>query len=158
MAPVTGAGQLNDPYRPQSGFVLVAAATVRTRSPSQLWRQGAPSGRPVTCRVTQLAQTAGVGARQTPPDALSTVRPFVRAGLPQRPLFLLVVKGIHCLVGKKKPHYKHRNPAFYLISAVQQGDTWQLRLPIEPLLAWLWQRWELEVAHREMKSGLGVGE
>lgn len=26
------------------------------------------------------------------------------------------------------------------------------------LLAWLWQRWEIEVAHREMKSGLGVGE
>lgn len=26
------------------------------------------------------------------------------------------------------------------------------------LLGWLWQRWEIEVAHREMKSGLGVGE
>ena len=31
-------------------------------------------------------------------------------------------------------------------------------LPIDELLGWLWQRWELEVAHREMKSGLGVGE
>ena len=28
----------------------------------------------------------------------------------------------------------------------------------DELLAWLWQRWEVEVAHREMKSGFGVGE
>jgi hypothetical protein len=84
--------------------------------------------------------------------------PFVRAGLPERPLFLLVVKGMHRLVGKKKPRYKHREPSFYLISAVQDGQTWQLPWPIETILAWLWQRWELEVAHREMKSGLGVGE
>jgi hypothetical protein len=26
------------------------------------------------------------------------------------------------------------------------------------LLAWLWQRWEIEVAHREMKTGFGLGE
>jgi hypothetical protein len=84
--------------------------------------------------------------------------PFVRAGLPERPLFLLVVKGMHRLVGKKKPRYKHREPSFYLISAVQAGQSWQLPWPIETILAWLWQRWELEVAHREMKSGLGVGE
>ncbi|MEZ4663253.1 MAG: hypothetical protein R2911_37380 [Caldilineaceae bacterium] len=31
-------------------------------------------------------------------------------------------------------------------------------LPIAHLLAWLWQRWELEVAHRQLKSGLGLGE
>jgi hypothetical protein len=84
--------------------------------------------------------------------------PFVRDGLPDRPLFLLVVKGMHRLVGKKKRRYKHRGPSFYLISAVQVGDSWQLPWPIETILAWLWQRWELEVAHREMKSGLGVGE
>jgi hypothetical protein len=84
--------------------------------------------------------------------------PFVREGLPERPLFLLVVKGMHRLVGKRKRHYKHRGPSFYLISAVQVGETWQLPWSLEPILAWLWQRWELEVAHREMKSGLGVGE
>jgi hypothetical protein len=84
--------------------------------------------------------------------------PFVRAGLPERPLFLLVVKGMHRLVGKRKRHYKHRGPSFYLISAVQVGETWQLPWSLETILAWLWQRWELEVAHREMKSGLGVGE
>ena len=84
--------------------------------------------------------------------------PFVREGLPEKPLFLIVVKGMHRLVGKKKQHYKHKDPSFYLVSAIQQEGQWQLPLPIETLLAWLWQRWEIEVAHREMKSGLGVGE
>jgi hypothetical protein len=84
--------------------------------------------------------------------------PFVRDGLPERPLFLIVIKGMHRLVGKKKKHYKHKGPSFYLVSAIQAQDQWQLPLPIETILAWLWQRWEIEVAHREMKSGLGVGE
>jgi len=85
--------------------------------------------------------------------------PFVREGLPERPLFLIVIKGRHRLVGKRKPRYKHRDPSFYLVSAVQTcaGD-WQLPLPIATILTWLWQRWEIEVAHREMKSGLGLGE
>lgn len=84
--------------------------------------------------------------------------PFVREGLPKIPMFLFVVKGMHRKVGKKKPRWKHRKPSFYLISAVQVNGTWQLPLPLETILAWLWQRWELEVAHREMKSGFGVGE
>jgi hypothetical protein len=33
-----------------------------------------------------------------------------------------------------------------------------LPLPAEDLLAWAWQRWEVEVCHREMKSEFGVGE
>jgi hypothetical protein len=84
--------------------------------------------------------------------------PFVRDELPERPLFLIVVKGMHRLVGKKKRTFKHKGPSFYLVSAVQQAGQWQLPLPIETLLTWLWQRWEIEVAHREMKSGLGLGE
>lgn len=84
--------------------------------------------------------------------------PFVREGLSEVPMFLFVVKGMHRKVGKKKPHWKHRKPSFYLVSAVQIDGKWQLPLPVEIILAWLWQRWELEVAHREMKSGFGVGE
>ena len=84
--------------------------------------------------------------------------PFVREGLPERPLFLIVVKGMHHKVGKKKQRFKHRSPSFYLGSAVQRDGRWQLPLPIATLLAWLWQRWEIEVAHREMKTGWGVGE
>ncbi len=84
--------------------------------------------------------------------------PFVCEGLPERPVFLIVVKGRHRQVGKRKPRWQRRAPAFYLVSAQQTGGTWQLPLPIETVWAWLWQRWELVVAHREMKSGFGVGE
>jgi hypothetical protein len=84
--------------------------------------------------------------------------PFVREGLPEIPLFLFVVKGMHRKVGKKKLHWKHRKPSFYLVSAMQVHGEWQLPLPVETILTWLRQRWELEVAHREMKSGFGVGE
>ena len=83
---------------------------------------------------------------------------FVRDGLPEIPMFLLVVKGMHRKVGKQKLRWKHRKPSFYLVSAVQVNGEWQLPLPVQTILAWLWQRWELEVAHREMKSGFGVGE
>ena len=84
--------------------------------------------------------------------------PFLRDGLPDRPVFLFVVKGMHRLVGKKKPHYLHRGPSFYLVSAIQRRHGWVLPFSVPCLLAWFWQRWEVEVAHREMKSGLGVGE
>jgi len=30
--------------------------------------------------------------------------------------------------------------------------------PVAQLLGWAFQRWEVEVAHRECKSGLGLGE
>jgi hypothetical protein len=84
--------------------------------------------------------------------------PLVREGLPERPLFLIVVKGMHRKVGKKKQHFNHRGPSFYLVSAIQRDGQWQLPLPIAMLLAWLWQRWEIEVGHREMKTGWEVGE
>jgi len=84
--------------------------------------------------------------------------PYLREGNPGQPLFLLVVGGQSYWVGKRSPRRKYRKPAFYLISAVQVQGVWQLPLPIETILAWLWQRWEVEVAHREMKSGFGVGQ
>ena len=55
--------------------------------------------------------------------------PFLRDGLPEVPMFLKV--------GKRKPHYKHRKPSFYLVSAVQLNGEWHLHLPIETILAWL---------------------
>jgi hypothetical protein len=85
--------------------------------------------------------------------------PYLRERAPERPLFLIVVGGATWKAGKKEPRRpKYREPAFYLVSAVQRDGEWHLPLPILQILAWLWQRWELEVAHREMKSGLGVGE
>jgi hypothetical protein len=55
--------------------------------------------------------------------------PFVREGLPDRPLFLIVVKGMHRQVGKQNPRWKHRKPAFYLVSAGHVDGVWQLAAP-----------------------------
>ncbi len=84
--------------------------------------------------------------------------PYLRPGLPQCPLFLLVVRGQVWIAGRKQPKRKYREPCYYLLSALSGEGHWQLPLPATELLAWLWPRWELEVAHRELKSGLGLGE
>lgn len=81
--------------------------------------------------------------------------PFVRDGLPQVPLMLIVIGGGKRPAGSRRKRYQ---PCFFLVSAVEVDGLWSLPLPIADLLAWLWQRWELEVAHRQMKSGLGLGE
>lgn len=81
--------------------------------------------------------------------------PYLREGLLEQPVFLIVVRGMDRHMNGRRVK---RDPAFYLVSAVQQGEVWVLPLPIADLLAWAWQRWELEVAHREMKSGFGLGE
>lgn len=81
--------------------------------------------------------------------------PCLREGLPNQPVFLIVVRGMSRKVNGRQVQ---RKPAFYLVNAFRQQDTWVLPLPIEDLLTWAWQRWELEVAHRELKSGFGLGE
>lgn len=81
--------------------------------------------------------------------------PFVRDGLPDIPLMLIVIGGGKRPSGSRRKQYK---PCFFLVSAVLVDGVWSLPLPIADLLAWLWQRWELEIAHRQMKSGLGLGE
>ena len=81
--------------------------------------------------------------------------PFVRDGLPDIPLLLIVIGG-----GKRPPGARRKTyqPCFFLVNAVLVDGVWSLPMPLADLLAWLWQRWELEVAHRQMKSGLGLGE
>ena len=81
--------------------------------------------------------------------------PFLREGLLDKPVFLIVVRGIDRKVNGRR---LKRDPAFYLVSAIQKEGQWILPLPIETLLAWAWQRWELEVQHREIKSSFGLGE
>ena len=80
--------------------------------------------------------------------------PFLVQGASKQPLFLLVVRGeTYHRSGRRK----YRKPVYYLISAIENQDRWSLPWPVEMLLMWGWQRWECEVAHREMKSTLGVG-
>jgi len=77
--------------------------------------------------------------------------PFLRKGAADRPLFLIVVRG------KQTPRFR-RKPLPFLVNATQDDQArWVLPLPVETLLFWAWQRWELEVCHRELKSNFGLG-
>ena len=80
--------------------------------------------------------------------------PCLVQGAAQQPLYLLVVKGSNPQRG-----YRPRPARFWLVSAVPDGaGGWRLPWPAAQLLAWAWQRWELEVAHRELKTSFGLGE
>lgn len=83
------------------------------------------------------------------------VGPVLVEGVPDCPLFLLVVGGQTWKHGRRS---RNRKPVFYLVNAVEIEGEWQLPFPIETLLRWTWQRWECEVAHREMKSALRIGD
>ncbi len=77
--------------------------------------------------------------------------PFLRKGAPDRPLFLIIVRG----KGNKRTR---RQPLPFLVNALlDDAGTWTLPLPVDQLLFWSWQRWEVEVAHRELKSNFGLG-
>jgi hypothetical protein len=85
-----------------------------------------------------------------------TSGPWLVKPAPDQPVFLLVVRGIgRAHQGRRG----RREPAFLLVSAVQtpQGD-WVLPASVTELVAWAWQRWEVEVMHRELKSGFGLGQ
>jgi hypothetical protein len=82
--------------------------------------------------------------------------PFLRQGAPSVPLFLLIIRGQKYT---KHGQLKHREPVPYLVNAIRReaGD-WVLPLPIQTLIFWAWQRWEIEVCHRELKSNFGLGD
>ena len=81
---------------------------------------------------------------------------FVRKGAADTPLMLIVVRG-----KQRKNNYGRtyrRPPLPFLVNAVQDAQgKWVLPLPLETLLFWAWQRWEVEVAHRELKTTFGLG-
>lgn len=82
--------------------------------------------------------------------------PFLRKGAPHMPLFLIIVRGKTYLQHGRR---KRREPMPYLVNALPGlNGQWVLPLPITTLLFWAWQRWELEVCHREIKSGFGLGQ
>ncbi len=81
--------------------------------------------------------------------------PFLRKTMADVPLLLICVRGQTWARGGKT---RRREPCYYLVNAVQQHGQWVLPLPVEVLLSWAWQRWELEVVHREVKSILGLGD
>lgn len=81
--------------------------------------------------------------------------PFLRRTMAAVPLMLICVRGQSWTRAQR---VKRRQPCFYLVNACLKDGVWQLPLPLETLLAWAWQRWELEVVHREVKSIFGLGD
>ena len=84
--------------------------------------------------------------------------PYVLKDAPDRPVFLIAVKGIGRIRSGRR---RDRKPAYWLVTALRSEEgscCWELPYPPRELLLWAWQRWEVEVCHREMKSGFGVGE
>jgi hypothetical protein len=82
--------------------------------------------------------------------------PWLVKGAPLCPVMLLVVRGVDHGQGISR---RQREPHFFLVTVRMTGeDEWELPLPLEDLLAWAWQRWEVEVMHRELKSGFGLGQ
>lgn len=93
---------------------------------------------------------------RTLPLRVRVVGPCLITDAPDHPLFLLVVRGID---HQRRGRRVRRAPTFWLVSAVPDGaDGWRLPRPVAELLAWAWQRWEVEVMHRELKSGFGLGQ
>jgi hypothetical protein len=113
----------------------------RAATPQQLW-QARRGWQAVTLTVRGRVRHLQVHVRGG----------LVRKGAAQRPLCLIVVRGKHNA-------HTRREPLPFLVNAVQAADgSWQLPLPVETLLFWAWQRWELEVCHRELKAGFGLGD
>ncbi len=99
-------------------------------------------------------QDASVPVRgRTIPLRYRVAGPFLVKRAAVQPLFLLVVRGV---AGARR--WRRREPSYFLVSAIPDGDGWALPLPAHELLAWAWQRWEVEVCHRELKAGFGLGE
>ncbi len=102
-------------------------------------------------------QTVTVRVRgRTIPLTVAATGPWLIQGAPFQPLALIVVRGIDRGKGVTR---RQRDPQFFLVTlTMTQEDDWDLPLPLEELLAWAWQRWEVAVMHRELKSGFGRGQ
>lgn len=81
--------------------------------------------------------------------------PFLRKSMADVPLMLICVRG---QTWSRGGNTKRREPCSYLVNAVEQHGQWTLPIPVAVLLTWAWQRWELEVVHREVKSLLSLGD
>ena len=81
--------------------------------------------------------------------------PFLRKSMATTPLFLICVRGQDWHTAG---HRKRRQPCFYCVNALQRAGQWYFPLDILLLLTWAWQRWELEIVHREVKSLFGLGD
>jgi hypothetical protein len=105
-------------------------------------------------RKTQQSMTLPIRGRERH-LRYRIVGPLLVEGAPHCPLFLVVIAGRTWKHGQRQ---QYRQPTYYLVNAVWRDTCWALPFPATTLVAWAWQRWECEVAHREMKSALRIGD
>lgn len=120
------------------------------------WERGKQAARLSALAARLSWQRADLAVRgRTIPVTYRVEGPYLLKGAPARPVFSLIAKGID----QRARRRRRREPSFWLVSAVADGDgRWRLPWPAADLLAWAWQLWEIEVAHRELKTGFGLGE
>jgi hypothetical protein len=93
---------------------------------------------------------------RTIPVVAKVSGPWLVRGAPFHPVLLVVVRGVDRGKGTTR---RQRDPQFFLVSVhMHSEDEWALDVPLSECLAWAWQRWEVEVMHRELKSSFGVGQ
>jgi hypothetical protein len=81
--------------------------------------------------------------------------PYLVEGASGKPLMLVLVKGYNRRGAKRRAR---KPPCQYLVNAVQADGKWGLPLPLKDVVEGTWHRWEIEVCHREIKTGFGLGQ
>lgn len=117
-----------------------------TRGPTPQ-EQGADRARRQRCTIVVRGKTRHVVVRVSGPWVLKKAA--------DHPLMLMTIGGIGRTTGKTT---RQRDMMHFLVNAQMTPDGWGLPYPIDALVMWVWQRWEVEVMHRELKSGWGLGD
>jgi hypothetical protein len=141
--------------RTRALFALPAPPPPGTRGRRR--KYGAQGPPPAAYLRRRTWQTVPVVVRgRTIPLRVRCSGPWLVKPAAEQPLFLLVVRGIK---QRRRGRIVQRDPTFLLVSAVRDpAGGWHLPAPVADLLGWAWQRWEVEVMHRELKAGFGLGE
>jgi hypothetical protein len=137
---------------------LFALPTYRAQGRGRQPRYGArgPTPQATLHDATDWQEVSITVRGRTIPLTATVTGPWLIHGAPFQPLALLVVRGIDRGRGVSR---RQREPQFFLVTLeMEQEDEWALPLPLAEVLAWAWQRWEVEVMHRELKSGFGLGQ
>lgn len=108
-----------------------------------------------TLTSTHPIQTVSIMVRgRTIPLRVQVLGPALVRPVAQRPVFVLVVHGV-----KEAASHRRREATYLLVTASADGaGGWRVPLPLAEVLSWAWQRWEVEVLHRAIKSGFGLGQ
>lgn len=110
-------------------------------------QQGQDRSRRRVCEIVVRGKPRHLGIVVTGPWVMKTA--------PDHPLMLVTIGGIGRGVGATR---RNRDMMHFLVNARSTDFGWELPYPLADLAMWVWQRWEVEVMHRELKSGWGLGD